>query len=358
MRFCFLFCLLTSIYLGAQEEYCPPIYPNEQSMSPGYNIATRIEVDRYRDIYSTFSALYWVVSQSNMELGIISNFSDPEFFLKGEMAKLGIEYQPGFKLGIGTNLQKDGWDIFFEYTWLRSTVSTSVSLNPGGFEILYPSWQLPDVFVAYFHGDEKWRLTLDLLDFELGREYLVGCDLSFRPFVGIRAAIISQTIQVNYSDVINSVFLPRNAVFVEQTSSSWGIGPRVGLDTKWDLGWGFRFFSDGALDILFTDYTKLKTFQKGMDITGSTLPSSLVSVNETNDMHLRTQLELDLGFGYGTYFLCNRWHVDVALGYQFQIFFDQNMFRSFVDDQTLGKADSPHGNLYMHGLTATLRLDY
>ncbi len=347
--------LLAATFLFAQEEACRSIC---EPMNPGYNMSTRIEVDRCRDYFTDFSFIYWMASQSNMEIGIIANFRDPDVFLKGELSKLNFDYKPGFKLGLGTNLQKDGWDVFLEYTWFRSEISSTVTLTPGGFDILYPSWQIPDVFVAYFSGNEKWKLTLDLLDFELGREYLVGCDLTFRPFVGARAAVISQTVIVNYFDVINPIFLPRNSVFVEQTSDSWGLGPRVGVDTKWNIAYGVRFFTNGGLDILFTDYTELKTYQKGMDIAGDILPFSIVSVKETNDMHLRAHLNLDVGFGYGTYFCCNRWHVDCAFSYQFQLFFDQNMFRAFVDDQTLGKADSPHGNLYLHGLTATLRLDY
>ena len=351
-----LICIfLTTSFLFAQEEdgY---YYPTQ--CAAGYNVSSRLEVCNPWGIHTDLSFIYWMPTQSNMELGIVSNQSSPAYFLNGTLTKLGFEYEPGFQVGLGMNLEKDHWDILLEYTWFRSTARSKVSLDPEGDEILFPSWQLPDLLVAYYDGDETWKLSLDILEFQLGRAYAVGVDLSFRPYVGIRAALIDQKISVNYENVTNLNFLPRNHVFVEQKSNSWGIGPRTGLETNWSLGKGFRFFGNGGLDLLYTVYPTLNTFQEGTTVAGVILPGSLVSVKEKNDQHIRAHLDLDFGFAYGTYFYCKRWHVDFCAGYQFQIFYDQNMFRTFVDDQTLGKADSPHGNLYIHGLTTTLRFDF
>lgn len=291
--------LATSFLFAQQKEgsYYPTLCP------AGYNVSSRVEVCNPWGLHTDLSFIYWMPTQSNMELGIISNQSSPAYFLNGTLTKLGFEYEPGFQLGVGMNLQKDHWDILLEYTWFRSSARSVVSLDREGDKILYPSWQLPDLLVAYYDGNETWKLSLDLLEFQLGRGYAVGVDLSFRPYLGIRAALIDQKISVNYENVTNQIILPRNNVFLEQKSTSWGLGPRTGLETNWTLGKGFRFFGNGGLDLLYTVYPTLDTFQKGTTISGDLLPGSLISVIEKNDQHIRAHLDLDFGFGYGTFFL-------------------------------------------------------
>lgn len=343
--------ILATSFLFAQEE---------QSCSPppfAYNTPSRVNLSNNWDVYTDFNFLYWVATQSNMEIGIISDQTDPDYFLNGTINKLDFQYQPGFQVGLGVNLNRDQWDLFLRYTWFHNTASSTVSLNPDGFKILFPSWQLPDLFVAYFDGQEKWDMNMDYLDFELGRAYAVGVDLRYRPFIGIRGILISQEIKAHYENVTSIAFLPRNQVFVEQSADSWGIGPRAGIETNWNLGAGFCIFGNGGVDLLFTEYTKLKTLQKGTNLIGEELPRTRIFIKEPDNQHIRAHFDLELGLGYGTYFACRKAHMNLDIGYIFQVFFDQNMFRSFVDDQTLGKANSPHGNLYIHGLTLSLRFD-
>lgn len=328
--------------------------------TPGYNSSSRIEIERNWDIFTEAGFIYWEASQSNMDLGVVSNQSNPLYSLNGNIVHLGFQYEPGFKVGLGLNLDHDKWDISLQYTWFRSHVHTKTSLDPGGNKILYPSWIVPDVLIAFYDGEESWTLNMDLADLDLARHYFVGTSLSFRPFFGARAAWIAQKILVNYLNVTNPNYLPRNQVIVKQTSRSWAVGPRAGLETNWAIGKGVKLYGNGAFDLLFTQYPKLQLSQVGIPANPATPPpaGSRIKVTEKNDHHVRAHFDLEFGFGLGTYFANRKWHIDLTAGYQFQIFFDQNMFRAFVDDQTLGKADSPHGNLSIHGANGTLRLDF
>ncbi|MDE3046910.1 MAG: hypothetical protein KGI83_01020, partial [Verrucomicrobiota bacterium] len=83
--------------------------------------------------------------------------------------------------------------------------------------------------------------------------------------------------------------------------------------------------------------------------------------NQTKLGTLRSHMDLELGFGWGMYLDCNNWYIDLAAGYGFQVFYDQNMFRRYVESGTgAASANSlvPGGNLYVHGLTATATLDF
>lgn len=345
--------------LFGQISSCDEIYyPIEESciLMPAYNSPSRIEIARCKDIFLTMSFLYWLPTQENMELGFTS--STGILSVDGDFVNADVEYKPGFKIGLGCNLSRDHWDTYLEYTWFHGSHQTSVTLDPTGPVALHPSFIIPDVnSSSYFGGHENWELRMDLVDFLLARHYHVGLDLFFHPFLGIRAARIDQNLNSGYFTESTGI-LGFADVFTKQATSSWGLGPKMGLQMDWLLGRNVRFYGIGSGDILFTRYTDLTYFQFAKDEFGIESSFNRYVFRQKDLDFLRSHIDLELGFSWGTYFACNHRHVDFSVGYCFQVFFDQNCFRNFLDDQVLAKSIFPNGNLYIHGLNATVRLDF
>ena len=293
--------------------------------------------------------------QENMSLGVVSNTTDFFDLVNGREVQLDFEYAPGFKVALGMNLNHDKWDTLLQYTWYRATSKVHKTLDPFNLNIsLLPAWIIPSSLSPNFsYGSETWKLKLDLLDWDLARSYHVGKQLCFRPFVGIRGALIHQNVRVNYLNQNPSTLALFPNTYVTQTSHSWGVGPRIGLSSDWNLGRGFRIYSEGEMDILYTQYTHLKLTQ-----TSTTATPNRYIVREHDASYLRTHLELNLGLGWETYFACNKYHIDLSADYGFQVFFDQNMFRNTVINYAVGKSISPNGDLFIQGLTATARFDF
>lgn len=331
---------------------CDPV--PEITLMPGYNQCARIDVRCSWDVFATASFTYWQPVQDNMELGIVSDNTVVTDVINGNVVNMDFDYKPGFKVGLGMNFDHDCWDTFVEYTWFRGSHSNTTTLNAAEAPntTLFPMWSAPSS-LSFYSGSQKWKLHMDLLDWQLGREYYVGTKLTYRPFFAARAAWIRQNLDVDYLN--DGAVTPVND-FVNKTSNSWAIGPRAGLYTNWMIGDGFRLYGNGAGDILFTQYTKLNS--KETVATNAGVVSSFYSVKQRKLNTIRTHLDLELGLGWGSYFDCNNWHVDFTAGYGFQVFFDQNMFRHFTDDVADAVSNTPNGNLYMHGLTATARLDF
>jgi len=331
--------------------------PNGIPQTSAFNAPSRIEVKGSYDIFLTANFIYWCPSQENMEMGIISDTSNPLFFVDGTVVRQNFDYAPGFQIGIGGNLPLDSWDLFAQYTWFRNTDTVSTSLDIAGSNVLFPFWTKPDLTnPRFFRGKEKWHLSMDLGDVELARSYYIGTSLTFRPFFGIRAAFIRQHLDVDYLNETTGSFIHDN-IFVNQTTHSWGLGPRAGLCMNWLLGHGIRMYGNGSADILFTQYTKLDWEQHATTAAGVVLPGFLFRVEEKNLNYLRTHLALELGFGWGDYFGKGDYHFDLSAGYGFQVFFGQNMFRAFSDDLTFNSI-APNGDLFIHGLTVATRFDF
>ena len=342
----------------SQQSSCQNYQSEIQNIPYGYNLNARIDVEKPINLFNEISFLYWYASQSNMELGVVADYSNPNYFYNGKIIHQDFNYDPGFKLTLGGNLNPDKWDCILQYTWFKSTSTSCTSLIPYGDKVIFPSWQLPDFLISYYYGSEQWQLNMNILDLNLGKTYFVSDRLSFRSFYGARATFINEKVNISYRNVTNPNFLPIYQVNVEQKSNSWAVGPRIGLDTSWILGYGLNFYGNTGLDISFTQYPTISFKQETLDTLGQVIKGSLAKVVENNDNQVRLHTDLEFGISWGTHFYKNKFHTQLKAGYTFQVFFDQDMFRSFVDDQTLGKADSPHGNLYIHGLDLSWGINY
>jgi len=312
------------------------------------------ETERPYDFVTKVSFLYWQPIQETMSLGVVSDSSAANDLINGDVIDLDFKYKPGFKVGIGMRFDYGLWDTFLAYTWLRGTQEASVFIDPNNlFKGLFPAWEIPSFLnPRYNKGLEKWTLQLHFIDWDLARSYAVGTKLCLRPFIGLRAAIIDQDLHVDYENEnpVNIALFP--STHVDISSDSWGVGPRLGLCTNWEVGRGWRLFGDGEFDILFTQYD-INSKQKS-DIA----VANRFIVRQDDANFLRTHLGLSLGLGWGRYFSCEKYHVDLSADYGFQVFFDQNMLRRGQNAQAIGSSFIPEGNLYLHGLTTSLRFGF
>jgi hypothetical protein len=331
-----------------------PSAPKIQQMQSGYNAPAGVEVMNPYSFYLMGGFTYWQPMQENMELGIVSS-PDSVKIIDGSVTNLGFQYAPGFQLGVGYHLDRDDWDIYSQYTWFRGSSETSVNLDPSGSAQLIPMWLIPTSSVRkYLGGRERWNLHFDLIDLQMSRDYYIGSLLTLRPFLGARSALFRQYLRAVYLDE-STGFSPHTHI-VSQKSHSWGVGPRVGVTCDWDLGRDFGLYGMAACDVLYTQYTKLSFQQQRFNSNNVLTQKYLISQHNLN--YLRPSLDLEIGFNWDTYFYQERYHVDFALGYEFQVFFGQNMFRNFLDDTTQGKSISPNGNLFVQGLNAKVQFDF
>lgn len=289
------------------------------------------------DVYFDASFIYWQPIQDNMELGLnVTTGTDTA-------VNMDFDYKPGFKVGLGGNFDYDNWDLHAEYTWFHNTNSTSYTAAAG--TTVVPFYANPtDITGTSTAVNQSWRLRMDIGELTLGRWHYVGTKLTVRPSFGARGAWIRQKLSTNFTTgaATDDSFTAK--------STSWAVGPQIGLDTNWVLGEGFRFYGNAEGDILYTRFNRLSTTHVDDE-------ADSVTISQRKYGTVRTHLDLELGFGWGTYLDCNNWYMDFTAGYGFQVFFDQNMFRRFTETASVNSF-SPNGNLYVQGLTVTFRLDF
>jgi Legionella pneumophila major outer membrane protein precursor len=353
-----------------------------------YNAPAEINVGCQGDIdvFVTGSFIYWQMSQDNMAIGLTDNnlLLVPQVVtfeptIRGNFIESKFHFKPGFKVGLGLNLQVDDWVGYAEYTRVHGDTDTSSNgpqpnpINPS----IFPTFVHPFLANSSFNlgasaifntVKSSYRSNLDFVDAELSRVYYVGKKLIFHSAWGARGAWIMQNIHVTY-DNTTAAFTTDPALFigslpstvnVYQRSHSWAVGPRAGLTMDWMLGCGFRFFGSGYGDLLYTKYKvqdKTVLLPKiSQDSLLAGVPVSIITKDRPRG--IRTHLDMEMGFGWGSYFDNYNWHFDLSAAYGWQVFFDQDMFRRFTSSGSVGVNIVPNGNLYVQGLTVTARLDF
>ncbi len=360
---------------------CCPEWP-QPVLYAGYSYPASIRTRCPYNVYVDASFIFWQPSEDNLELGFTNNnttgFASPFVAnapVNATSQPMEFDYKPGFKVGLGGKFNYDDWDLHAEYTWFHNTQDRSVSVpvpNTNGQIFATQGIPFSGVFTTsnvatgvagnvFNSASGSWRLHMDLVDLDLGRWYYSGRKLTFRPSLGMRGAFIGQHYNVTYTNTAAFGVGFADIQKVTRNTHSWAVGPKVELDSNWDLGYGLRLFGNGEFDLLYTRYTTLSFKETHTAVSGSsTTPfvSGTVRVKDQAIGAIRSHFDLEVGFGWGTYFSCNSYYWDLSASYGFQVFFDQNMFRKFSDDISWFTGLEPNGNLYIHGLTVTTRFDF
>jgi len=341
-----------------EDDPCCPLFP-KPLLNAAYNYPARIHTNNPCNINFDFSFVFWQPMQENMELATTNTLLIATTGFSGDVVNMEFNYKPGFKLGIGGYFDHDGWDLHAQYTWFHNTNNQKTSVNQTVTQLL-PMWGPGNSAIVnsnvYNNITEQWRLSMDIGDLDLGRWCYVSPKLTFRPSVGVRAAVIHQNIKVvNTNDSVISTGTD-DIYTITARSRSWAIGTKAGLDANLNLGFGFRLYANSEADLLFTRYTKI----------ANRCVNQFIIPSDNNDIHIKQSdnyailphFDIEFGFGWGSLVNYNDYHIDFSAGYGFQVFFNQNMFRHFNDDQMSANSRSPYGNLYIQGLTIAFKLDF
>jgi hypothetical protein len=334
-------------------------------LNAAYNYPAHTKVACPWDVYADVAFVYWQPIQENMEVGVINHtgavsiagigdttpfVAFPQGF-RGRRVEMGFDYKPGFEVTLGTYFNRDNWDVMGRYTWFHNTQSKSTSVV--GTDQLFATYGHP-LFLgqnAYQSVSASWKLDMDIADLTVGRWYYVGKNLTVRPSVGARGAFIHQRNTVTYVGNGSVTGSTADTATNHLTTKSWAVGPEIALDLNWNFCRGFRFYGCTEADLIYTRYPTSRA--KYSHTATSTFKVVSDPVNA-----VRTHLDLELGFGWGMHLFCHKYYLDLAAGYEFQAFFDQNMFQYYSDDIMIVANESPRGNLYLQGLTARLKFDF
>lgn len=333
------------------------------------------------DFYFSAEALIFRACEDGLAYGTFTEtFTPPTTATATEIDSRVKNVHPnwnvGFRLGVGYSLPCDCWGIAVNWTHFDSHTHHTFEESfvvPGvtglvGGRFLTPAYGRvdfnTDVDLDGIDSTEaRWKLHLDLVDVELGRPVCISQCLTLRPHIGIRAAWIKQSYDIEYhaiSDAAVETLLSE----VDLKCDYEGVGLRGGLDTIWDLGCGISLYGSAAASVLWGHFNvKSETFY--------TFPvgTAFFDVEQKDDFcACRAATDAAIGLRWRSCFCGDSMALTLNVGWEHHLFFNQNQFEDFVVldgdatfEPTIGEVKNPQyhrGNLCLSGVVIGARLDF
>lgn len=270
---------------------------------------------------------------------------------------IGFDWDFGFRVGAGYNLEYDQWDTQLYWTWFRTEASQNKQVFPqfipviGG--VLVTEEIHPEFFAADLSGNNsqsakiRWPLLFNMFDWELGRSYWISKGLSLRPFIGLKGGWIDQSIRVNYDHLIIASAPTQISATEEVKNNFWGVGPVAGVNTKWKL----RNFCNHFLS-LFGDFSAATMW--GTWICNDVYVDSngeKITVNTRNSTLGALMFRGFMGMGWDVDFNKDRSHFAARLGFETQLWVNQLRVAT-------SQLIRLHGDLTLQGVTLNGRFDF
>jgi major outer membrane protein len=297
-------------------------------------------------LYASGDFLYWHASQDGLEYAVTSNIPPVigGSMDDGHLKKPDFKWKPGFRLGLGYDIPRDQWDLYFTWTRLESEARDHADAPTGGS--ITPIWMPSALSGPLTSARSHWDLSYDVIDLELGREFYFTKALTGRPFLALRGVWISQQFDTDYD--FSSVDADAD---IRQTFHAPAL--RAGLNMNWR----------------FTDYLSMLTNVSGSLAYGKfnihhddDVPTGFATpVDLRSEFHsVKTNFEAALGLQWDAYFSNNRYHFAITAAYEFITWFNQNQLVNYYFVSPTGDTlvKPLKGDLSMQGLTLSARLDF
>lgn len=242
------------------------------------------------------------------------------------------DWGPGFRIGAS---YAPSWDI--AAIWTRFHQSThkhkSVSNASSSLELGYEAIWFPTINSTqpnYQDVKFKWHLDFDTVDLEFGKQYYVSKHLAIRPFISLRGAFIDQHFTAEYGP--HNLTPSFEKIFIKYKNDFQGVGPRLGVNTSWDIGSGFAVLLNADVSLL-SGWFSLKTVA-GPQTDVLDFPIALDSHEKFNQ--LVPSLDILLGLGWQRCLSHERYKLSFKAGYEIQYWWNQFQRRMF---SALGPSD-------------------
>lgn len=245
---------------------------------------------------------------------------------------------PDFKSHFGARIQLasefgcDCWRFRLSFLHYHARNRSSISGK------VQPLWGHPGTFQGPFvqRADSMWRLHMGFGDLDLGRSWPISSCVTLTPYIGLRFASVRHKADVDY--LTFSTFSMKNKF--------WGIGPLIGVETKWLLGGNFSLYAQVSGSLLFGELY-VHQDQKW----------------ETNalkffDIFTQTRAILggELGLEQSILFSC--WTLSLRVGGNLYWLPGQNQLPYFTSSEMEGKFVNNLGDLSLTGLSFGLGLEF
>lgn len=266
----------------------------------------------------------------------------------GEVSSPNPSLQRGFFVGLCYTVPHDDWDLFLRWTRFRATdencyegkrICNRLATTDCAHAQILPLFSPFEAsFVFPFCENSNYRLRLDLLQLEQGRDFYVGRELTFRPFIGLLGGIFDQTLELTVASDLNLCF-PCNlfgsvCTQTELQNRFRGFGPRGGVATRYLVGKGVSFLGICALSLMYGHYNiKAHSCSSICYENPYSSPLSECTPSQLKDSYFTSKgvADLSIGLEWKQTYMEESWGLGLQVLWDQWLFFNQNALITLKD---------------------------
>ena len=329
-----------------------------------------------KDLFFSLDFLYWESIERGLDYALKNQNNQSNQQLS--LYEPHFQWEPAFRLQVGTHLPQDDWDLSCTYTYFQTKsdntaqhlFNTSGTPGPG----LLAVWICPTAFagngvgVRFEQATADWKLRAQILDCGLSREFCVSPALSLEPGFGGRIAWIHQHYDLLYSlgNTIASALGSLSTVLsseLQMLNFSNNFGPFFSCASRFRCGGGWDLFGTLSGAVLASRFHVERKESDFYTNTSSGLQQEYIRL-KNNYWIFSPQGALALGvrFGKCVSLAQQMLYYSLSASYETQIFWKQNQLLQYIDSfqSTTWTASvvPTQGDLFLHGLTFNFALDF
>jgi len=197
------------------------------------------------------------------------------------------------------------------------------------------------------------KLQVNLLDFDFGRTFCYSSCFSFRPFIGVRYADISENYKIKSNGVQSGSDRLQDILTNAKTqlkNGFTGFGIHAGVDSEWSIACGFSLYGKAAGSILYGRTHRTNLIDYLLSDFGNGTINGYQQHVKANQHGPRTILELGIGIKWN-YCICEGQDIGLKLGWEQLLFLNNNRFdNSISGEKGSSFAFSRNGDLGLQGI--------
>lgn len=308
--------------------------------------------------YLSFDVLYFQARVGGTEYAYTDQDPAASLPVSGRLREMDFKWDWGFRAGVGYNFEHGNWDALANYTYFYNNSSTMVTGEQFGVVVpVRGSDEITDTptntFINDFYFAQKataqFKFAFDRIDLELGRNFYVSRNLSFRPHLGLVSAWINLKEYVQYT---GGTQIGNNTVHVKDRNDFWGIGPRVGANGKWYLTNGFSLMgsASGALTYSYYEVQHKEWYSAAPDTARIKLSGNMHRFSPT--------AQIKLGLAYDAYIYNDKQHIGVSLCWDTQYWWRVNQMISTGGQPNYTPISRYSEDVSLQGIALNVRWDF
>jgi len=355
-----IFALFAQLFANEHINQCTEKMPKEGFLSTARHCFRNCSSGCWGGIFNA-TIIVWQAKEDDLEYASKNLlFDNRGLNLNATNEFPKYDFRAGFKVGLGFVTPVNDIDLYANYTYYHTNNKTRVSAptSSDGFGLI-PLWRHPVAVpteLRYRNASSKWALDFNTLDAELGYSMMASCYIDLRFHAGLKAININQEYDVRYENGQVIQGIEPTIAKVHLKNDCRGIGPRIGLQSKWRITRNFHIYSSGAAGTTLNEFDSRRR-ELDTAINVATSDEIITDISFTEKPWIwKPFAETIMGFGWQCCYRCFSFNAD--LSYEIQYFYEQSLFRRFSDAYNESLNVPSKGDLMLHGVNFQFRFDF